>query len=200
VEWTGIYDLGYQEYAEDVIELNNGYAVVGYAVSATGGDHNVYVIRTNAVGDTLWTKSIGAPDTYEQGHAIVATNDGGYAIAGYTWDRIVGDHDAYLVKLAYDPTGVGEKPIQADPRISIRCHPNPFNPLTTIVYQLPTQSHVTLAIFDVTGKRLDTLIEGIHPAGERVYSWNAAGYPTGVYFIRLETTGKTQVTKAVLLK
>ncbi len=85
--------------------------------------------------------------------------------------------------------------------------PNPFNPSTTIRYQLPADSKVTLRIYNVLGQVVETLQSKVEAAGYKQAIWNASAYPSGVYFYRLESTtvaqpGRTfsSVKKVVLAK
>ena len=86
-------------------------------------------------------------------------------------------------------------------------YPDPFNPSTTIKYDLPTASSVSLKIYNLLGQTVTTLIEGIQQPGEKSARWNAAGFSCGVYFYKLEATSLdkpaktfTQVRKMVLMK
>ncbi len=67
-----------------------------------------------------------------------------------------------------------------------QCYPNPFNPRTTIKYELPTQSHVTLKIYNLLGQVVQTLTNDIEPGGYQQVEWNASNFASGVYFYRLE--------------
>jgi hypothetical protein len=83
--------------------------------------------------------------------------------------------------------------------------PNPFNPTTTIAYDLPRASRVRLAIYDVRGREVRTLLDANQPAGSHQVRWDgrdARGVPaaSGVYFYRLSATGFVQTKKMVLLK
>lgn len=85
-------------------------------------------------------------------------------------------------------------------------YPNPFNPSTTITYQLPEAGHVTLRIYDLTGKVVNTLVGEYRPAGYHQVVWNgrdsrSAPVATGVYFYRI-VAGKsyTETRKMVLIK
>jgi beta-glucanase (GH16 family) len=64
-------------------------------------------------------------------------------------------------------------------------YPNPFNPSTTISYDLPTKSFVSLKIFDVLGKEIETIVSEVKSAGSYTQTWNAKNLPSGVYFYRL---------------
>jgi photosystem II stability/assembly factor-like uncharacterized protein len=78
--------------------------------------------------------------------------------------------------------------------------PNPFNPTTTITYQLPKQSQVKLTIFDVLGREIATLVDGEQTPGYKSVTWNAGNVPSGIYFYRLQTKEFTQTRKLLLLK
>ena len=79
-------------------------------------------------------------------------------------------------------------------------YPNPFNPVTTISYGLPLESDITLNIYDVEGRRITTLTEGIRTAGTHTVEWNADGYPSGVYFVKLDAGEFTQTQNLMLVK
>ncbi|MDZ7723081.1 MAG: right-handed parallel beta-helix repeat-containing protein [candidate division KSB1 bacterium] len=85
-------------------------------------------------------------------------------------------------------------------------HPNPFNPATTISYQLPEAAHVTLKVYDLRGREIATLVDAEKDAGFREIRWNgrdALGQSaaSGVYFYHLRTSsGYTKSCKMVLIK
>ena len=78
--------------------------------------------------------------------------------------------------------------------------PNPFNPVTTISYGLPTETQISLKVYDVEGRRITTLTDGIRTAGTHSVEWNAEGYPSGVYFMKLDAGEFTQTQKLMLVK
>ncbi|HIL08113.1 MAG TPA: T9SS type A sorting domain-containing protein, partial [Candidatus Latescibacteria bacterium] len=84
-------------------------------------------------------------------------------------------------------------------------YPNPFNPSTTISYQLPLDTQVSLEIYDVLGQKVRTLVSGLKPAGSYLVSWNSRDdmnrqVAAGVYFYRLSAGDFNQVRKLLLLK
>lgn len=79
-------------------------------------------------------------------------------------------------------------------------YPNPFNPETRISFFLPEASDVSLEIFDIQGKRVEVLKNGVVSAGEHSFQWNANSNAAGVYFAKLRTENQSQTIKLVLLK
>lgn len=75
---------------------DGGYIIVGYRQFSPNLDFNVYLIKCDSHGDTLWTKFFGG--TYEAGLSILQAVDGGYAISGYSRLSFTGYSDAYLIK------------------------------------------------------------------------------------------------------
>ncbi len=79
-------------------------------------------------------------------------------------------------------------------------YPNPFNPATSISYQLPVNSFVTLKVYDVLGNEIATLINEEKPAGAYKLDWNAADQPSGVYFYQLKAGSYMDTKKMILLR
>jgi hypothetical protein len=78
--------------------------------------------------------------------------------------------------------------------------PNPFNPTTRISFFLPKDDFVTLSVYDVSGKLVSRLVNGVRTAGENVVEFDATGVASGVYFYRLQTAGFEQTKKMLLIK
>ncbi len=78
--------------------------------------------------------------------------------------------------------------------------PNPFNPSTTIEFSLPAAGPVHLAVFDLLGRRVRTLLSGNMQPGVYRVTFEAAGLAAGVYVCRLETEGLAASRKMLLLR
>jgi len=105
----------------------------------------------------------------------------------------------YLWKLGIANTGI----YQVDPKLPTDFalagnYPNPFNPVTTIEFQLPNASEVEVSIYDITGKRVETLVNERLDGGVYKVAWNASSMPSGVYFARM-TAGEFSATHKVML-
>ena len=77
-------------------------------------------------------------------------------------------------------------------------YPNPFNPETVINYALPQTGHVRLAVYDMTGKTVAVLIDGVQPQGRHTVRFHADSLPTGTYVYRL-TAGIETLTRTMTL-
>ena len=77
-------------------------------------------------------------------------------------------------------------------------YPNPFNPVTTIAFELPVEGDISLTVLDVTGRIVARLIDDALPAGRHEAFFDASELASGIYFYRLKTKQSTQ-TRAMLL-
>ena len=79
-------------------------------------------------------------------------------------------------------------------------YPNPFNPTTTINYQLPVPSYLTIKVFDLLGREVVTLVEGVRSAGSHSVTFDGSGLAGGVYLYQLKTSDFTETKKCLFLK
>jgi len=101
--------------------------------------------------------------------------------------------------------GVPGGPDLVDHAVLFANSPNPFNPRTTIRYELPDPSPVTLRIFDLAGRLVDVLVEGKMAAGTHTATWTGRdthghSLPSGTYFYRLEADGFVETRRMTLLR
>jgi hypothetical protein len=79
-------------------------------------------------------------------------------------------------------------------------YPNPFNPTTTIKYQIPEMSFVTIKVYNVLGSEIETLVKEEKPAGIYVIDFNTFDLPSGIYFYRLQVEDFVETKKMILMK
>ena len=82
----------------------------------------------------------------------------------------------------------------------LSAYPNPFNPSTEIQFTIPSEMNVKVHIVNMQGRYMETLIDNELIDGYHHVSWNASGYASGVYFVRLNAGGKISVQKILLMK
>ena len=81
-----------------------------------------------------------------------------------------------------------------------RAYPNPFNPITTISYSTPEMEPVTIKVFDLNGRELETLIQEVQYPGNYQLEWNASSYSSGVYFVQMIAGSYISTQKLMLVK
>jgi hypothetical protein len=79
-------------------------------------------------------------------------------------------------------------------------YPNPFNPISRISYNLPTDAYVVLKVYDVIGREVAVLVNSYQEAGLRSVEFNASSLPSGVYFYHLQAGNFSDVKKMLLMK
>lgn len=79
-------------------------------------------------------------------------------------------------------------------------YPNPFNPTTTIKFSIPFTSNVNISVFDVLGRKVETLINGKVEVGNHKIKWNGVKFQSGTYFYKIQSGGFTETKKLILIK
>ena len=174
---------------------DGGYIVAGAA------DDNGWLSKTDATGSLLWSKNWGGINQ-EWLLSVQSTSDGGYVATGFTSSFGAGNRDAWLLKIGPETTHLikNDQETVKDRFDLHQNYPNPFNPTTTIEFDLPKTSNVTLKIFNILGEEVTTLVSDRLSAGSYSYEWDANNLASGVYLYRLETQGFVETKKMILMK
>lgn len=108
ITFEKIYHHNWQQSSRDIVELADGsYLIAGFTNNQIFDDMDLYVLKVNSVGDTLWTKSYGGPEP-EYAYHILPYNNFFY-ILGYSQSYGGGDYDAYLIKINQDGEAIWTK-------------------------------------------------------------------------------------------
>lgn len=150
----------------------------------------------------------GNPVTsWEDVNSIVGSGDGTYYYE-ISMKNTVGKHSVHSNRVG---VGIGqptkrtaedetkENPNQFDYSLSDN-YPNPFNPLTAINYSLEENGFVTLKVFDVLGKEINTLVNEQKEAGSYSVNFDASDLPSGIYFYTIQSGNFSDSKKMILLK
>lgn len=166
-----------------------------------GGEQIGEVVENNGIPargtkkvSFTWTPPIGTPRTTR----VYAVLDPGNSITNEIHEN---NNKGWTTLSDYAaPTDVADDPPVPSSFALYQAYPNPFNPSTTIRYELPAISHVILKVFNVLGQEIVTLKDELQAAGSREVQFNASGLPSGVYYYRLQTGDFAKTMKCVLLK
>jgi hypothetical protein len=204
--WTRTYD-GFEstDVGRSVQQtLDGGYIIAGYT-NEYPLNHDVFLVKTNTIGDTVWTKTLGrnlGSYPYDEGWSVQQTTDGGYIVVGFGWNYPVSDSDVYLIRLASNPTQIETEADNQLPQsfALYQNYPNPFNPSTTIRYSIPADGFVKLIVFNAIGEKVRTLVNEFNPAGSYEINFDAGDLSSGIYFYRLQSDNFNTIKKLILLK
>ena len=311
--WTRRFGGNSVDVAKSVYETEDGFIVGGKTRSYGAGNDDFYLMKLDANGEQLWSRTYGGSD-YDWCDDMQRTSDGGYILGGSTGSFGALGYDVYVVKTGQDgaggscpllcadayPIAVGDTvnqcsfhehgeqhwfqiqlpaglyrcqlngfgdpadydlysyPSCADPipsecssyaigpedftceitdnvelyvkaeayagpygsywllishvesaaekemrlptEFALSAFPNPFNPVTRIVFVLPRTAPVRLSVYDISGRLVQTLLDTRVEAGRHEVNFDGQALPSGIYFVQMRTESFMQTHKLVLLK
>lgn len=194
--------------------IEGGFVITGKTMSFGGGDDDIYLIKTDDSGNTIWTWALGGT-LDEAGRSVRETTDGGYIISGNIGSYYSGQWDIYLIKtsapaVSIDKNAQGAKSIPGSVSL-MQNYPNPFNPVTIIQYEISdptskaTRLPVEINVYDIRGRFVRTLIKDEKSPGVYRVRFNGRDekgleIPSGVYLYRIRTPDFTDTRKMILME
>ena len=172
--------------------------------------NNLGFILDRRVPGTEWTEIatyITHPELQGQGsvtHQTIYSYTDNTVLSAETYDYRLADVDYDGNKVYHSMTVMGVSPNDVVPETFTLypAYPNPFNPVTTIRFDIPegAANLLSLRIFDINGGLVETLMDGQREPGIYTVQWDGSDQPSGVYFVKIESSGFVQTKKMVLLK
>jgi hypothetical protein len=196
LEWQQTYGGSGGEFANKLILTSDGgYFIVGATTSYGAGSYDLYAIKTNSVGDTLWTSTYGGSGV-EVGYSAVQTMDGGYAMVGRTNSMGNGQDDIYLIKTHANGT-VGIAETANNQQKEALVYPNPVTDHAVIssFEGFENGESYLLSVFDVTGKKCKEM-EDIR---QRSIHLDRGGLSSGMYFFKVFDSSSQEVSNGRFL-
>ena len=148
-------------------------------------------------------------DGWGSGNALAIIISGSGERTARSWDSEDSSDKSAKLIITYseNTTSITDRDKSVIPdNYCLSCYPNPFNPATTIIYNLPESGNVTINIYNVTGKKIRTFIsskyqsKGIHSVKWNGKDDNMNTLSSGIYFIRISTNEISKTIKAALLQ
>lgn len=184
---------------------DGGYVVVGFSGDWEAGWGDIYMLRTDALGDTLWTRVYGRGPWYnrETSGELEVDSGGDYIVAGSSEMGGTGVEDAYILKISHEPQSGAV--IDAGSGLlaggqAVTNYPNPFADRTRVSFYISRSGHVTLGVYNVLGERIALLVSDHVTPGNCHATWDASGFSPGVYFLRLAAEGGVSERMMVLAR
>ncbi|MBN1435332.1 T9SS type A sorting domain-containing protein [Candidatus Fermentibacterales bacterium] len=178
--WSAIIPTSYDVY--DLLIDPEDHETIYFATANNG------VIVTEDAGGSWQQMSDGLPDApilCLSCHAGSYLFSGTNGASGYRWQL---------------QTGIEEQQSAPVSSLALRVFPNPAFGEVTVLWQLPEPGHVTLSVYDLQGRLVETLQDGYSPAAERQAAWAGERALPGVYLVRLETPGAVEASRLVILR
>jgi hypothetical protein len=153
--------------------------------------------------DSLWHQSLDKPTEMSntQAACFVDPLDGGtfFCAGGYTAGAVGTNVTEGLINLGQ--YGIAEIPGLIDLRsFGFAALANPVKGVSNIAFTISKQAHVSLKVYDRSGRLVEQLVNRPLPAGTSVVSWNTANVANGVYFLQLDVEGQTDNYKMIVIK
>jgi hypothetical protein len=166
-----------------------------------------YPINVTSPIDSLWF-CCSWPAGNADGPYIGADTDPPHTVGvwwsqtgiGGPWNHFTSYDFSARVCVMFDVGAPEEAQVLPGGFVLYSAYPNPFNPTTVISFDLPSESHVSVDIYNVLGQKVTTLNDGSLPAGHHEMNWDASNVGSGVYFARVTTEHNRGVVKMMLLK
>ena len=188
-----------QFYEDELAALPDTFYI---GLTNTGDDDNHLVMGVSEYDPQIGVDSVAflfSPDFYEGQGGWRAFADLSSQVTGQSLgDRVLPIRATF--SRPDDPVA-NEDAAEVPARIALsQNYPNPFNPVTTVAFALPQATHVRLAIYDVLGREVAVLVDGVQPAGRHQVQVDARRWASGIYFFTLGADGQQQTKRMVLVK
>ena len=168
-----------------------------YTEIETPGTYNLIVAPSGSVDEAeVFSLALDAPG--EAYMVVIAPGTSAGKLEGIVVYAI--DYEGNVVEPAVVTSTDGTDPELPDSFALHGNYPNPFNPTTTIGYDVPETSDVKIAVYDALGRMVDALRTSRQVPGAYTVTWNAQFMPSGVYFVRMEAGSFVETRKMVLTK
>ncbi len=196
IVWQKTFGVGGVDRATDIIFVNGGYVIVGWAEASSGnhGGRDYWVIKIDDSGNLIWQKTLGG-SANDDAYSVCQALDGGYFISGVTFSNdgdVIGNHgqaDYWVVKLEADSSlGIAEN--QMGKYMTI--YPNPANEILYISFPENEDSTGNVSVFDISGKIVFT-----SPVESENIEINIGNWNSGLYFLKYLGENKQQTIKFI---
>ncbi|MBU0517609.1 SBBP repeat-containing protein [bacterium] len=215
-QWTAQYDnngsYGNDEVKDITLDSEGNIYITGWS-DGYGTMKDYATVKYSPEGEEIWVARFDGALHYDTGIALVVDDDDyvyvtGHSITDSTWtDFLTVKYDQVIVGVESD------SPAFLPELFQVNAYPNPFNPTTTITFDLPVASTITLNVYDINGRNVGTKHAShlhnvgfgesdlqFYTPGSHSITFDASGLASGVYLYRMEAGEFIGSGKMVLLK
>lgn len=200
VDLTGykIYDIGGQGGTKPKKQFPNGTVIPAngfYVIVTDDSDPSGFGLSSN--GEEVWLEDASANVIDNVVFpAMDVTQSYGRLPDGGMWQLLNTITKGY----SNVPVGVKDESSIITDYVLYQNYPNPFNPVTIISYQIPENSNVSLKVFDMLGREIAVLVNGLQSAGRYKVEFDGNDFSSGIYFYQLNAGSFSDIKKFVLMR
>jgi hypothetical protein len=181
------------------VEAQGGSFFFAYDAQ-TVSNRDICLSKIDGDGGLAWVRCYGDSDDEFLSDMIVLP-DSGLLLLGTRVSAGSGGADVYLIRVRAEDPSSARNVVSRGLSWCLSSYPNPFNPNTTIAFTLDKPERVTLVVYDLNGRQVETLIDGALERGEHKLNFDGHALPSGLYFARMQTaSGSTRTVKLALVK
>jgi uncharacterized delta-60 repeat protein len=208
-QWVARYNgSGNSDDRAQVLAIDNSGNVYVTGRSYGSGTYDDYAtIKYNSQGEEQWVARYNGPGNYyynDVAYALAVDNSGNVYVTG----RSTSSKSSVYTTIKYSSGGADIVESTSNTPVSYflsQNYPNPFNPTTTIEYQLPKASKVTMKVYDILGREVATLVDDEVKSGYHTATFDGLKHASGIYFVRMTAQGSDakpyiKTMKIVLMK
>jgi uncharacterized delta-60 repeat protein len=215
-QWVACYNSpgdGTDQAFRVIADASGNVYVTGYSYFGRETENDYVTIKYNSAGRREWLMRFNSPaDSTDIAYDLAISAAGNVYVAGASIGWKSGNFDFLTAK--YVPREVGRALAESGPESSrnsdgtglptafdlAQNFPNPFNPSTAIHFAMPIAGRARLAVYNLRGELVRTLVDGEMAAGYHRFTFNARGLASGTYFYRLESGDFISTRKMILQK
>lgn len=200
VMWSQMYDgpANGEDIVTDMLLTPNGSVLIGGTTEINTGNLDMFLIKYSSTGGFMNSNSYDDMAD-DEGRKIILINGNDVVLCGLSGDGYSFDK-AVLIKFS-DVTAITPQNNQIPGGFSLKQnYPNPFNPSTKIEFSIAKATFVKMAVYDITGKEVEVLVNENPSAGSFEVDFNASKLTSGVYFCKIAAGEFTDVKKMMLTK
>ena len=179
---------------DDIVIAYNGDVVVGSQL--WNGDFT----DVSVMGESYWE---GVLDEWTAGYMIQGDKVSFKVLDASTGELVTMDAEGDIEWTSNLTTmsviNLTDKFLPTEVSLS-NAYPNPFNPVTMLTYDVPSDMVVSMGIYDVRGRLVDELVNDMREQGRYEVTWNADQHSSGVYMIKMTAGSAVQIQKVMLVK
>ena len=197
--WIRVYDGGLEQGDEirDIKVDNFQNVYVTGRTDSTDGTSSYLTMKYDSSGIIRWIKKYGSPSYYDASYCINVDNNNNIIVSGFSELNSI---NASIRTIKYSQlTNIHMYNFGIINNYELKNYPNPFNPATKISFTIKKNEFVKIVIYDIEGKKIETIIDRRYNSGNYNVIFNGNGLPTGIYFYSLFINNNIIDTKKMIL-